>query len=363
MAKPCGCGKPSSAAAAIATLESETQTKAVALVHKYPPSHNAGAEWMLHHTLRYLNAHGAESRVLTTQAVRLNGEVFDGVHVTSQPRSSQLTTWGRWGNVVITHLDATAAAMQFANRYRLPEMHLVHNHRQLDYHHVKPAEQRVAVFNSEWLRDAAGWEGRSLILHPPVPPDYYFIEDHPGDAVLFVNRTAAKGAHLVYALAEKLPKVRFLAVTGAYGQQVLPPDLPNLQIVPPVPGLRPYLQQAAVVVMPSSYESWGRIAVEAACSGIPSIVADTPGLVEAMGDAAIVLPITTKPLGSVGGRTTDSVEADDKTINAWAAAVTDVLADPAPLGRAAIQRAYQLWSETLGQLSVVDATLHELTSA
>ena len=39
--------------------------------------------------------------------------------------------------------------------------------------------------------------------------------------------------------------------------------------------------------MPSLYESYGRTAVEAMCSGIPVIAAPTPGLKESLGDAGI----------------------------------------------------------------------------
>jgi glycosyltransferase involved in cell wall biosynthesis len=39
--------------------------------------------------------------------------------------------------------------------------------------------------------------------------------------------------------------------------------------------------------MPSSYESWGRVAMEAACSGIPVIAAPTPGLKESLDYAGI----------------------------------------------------------------------------
>ncbi|MEU6394827.1 glycosyltransferase family 4 protein [Streptomyces sp. NPDC046939] len=42
-----------------------------------------------------------------------------------------------------------------------------------------------------------------------------------------------------------------------------------------------------VVLMPSIYESWGRVAIEACASGIPVIAHPTPGLVEALGEAGI----------------------------------------------------------------------------
>ena len=38
--------------------------------------------------------------------------------------------------------------------------------------------------------------------------------------------------------------------------------------------------------MPSDYESWGRTATEAMCSGIPVICSPTPGLLENCKDAA-----------------------------------------------------------------------------
>jgi len=39
--------------------------------------------------------------------------------------------------------------------------------------------------------------------------------------------------------------------------------------------------------MPSEYESWGRVGVEAMASGIPVIAHPTPGLQESLGDAGV----------------------------------------------------------------------------
>lgn len=42
-----------------------------------------------------------------------------------------------------------------------------------------------------------------------------------------------------------------------------------------------------VLLMPSIYESWGRVGVEAMASGIPVIANPTDGLSEALGDAGV----------------------------------------------------------------------------
>ena len=39
--------------------------------------------------------------------------------------------------------------------------------------------------------------------------------------------------------------------------------------------------------MPSNYESWGRVGVEAMASGIPVVASETKGIREALGDAAV----------------------------------------------------------------------------
>jgi len=90
-----------------------------------------------------------------------------------------------------------------------------------------------------------------------------------------------------YKLAERMPDVRFLGVVGAYGGQDIR-DLPNVEIQPHTPNIRDDVYaRTRVLLMPSSYESWGRTGAEAMASGIPTIAHPTPGLRESLGDSGV----------------------------------------------------------------------------
>jgi hypothetical protein len=91
----------------------------------------------------------------------------------------------------------------------------------------------------------------------------------------------------------RFPSVPFIGVKGGYGTQFIPEVIPgNVTVYEPMQDMRSIYAQTKIVLMPSSYESWGRVAIEAAASGIPTIAADTPGLREALGATGYFLPAT-----------------------------------------------------------------------
>ena len=88
------------------------------------------------------------------------------------------------------------------------------------------------------------------------------------DRITLINLCENKGARLFWALAARMPKTQFLAVKGAYGTQIVQ-DLPNVEVQEHVPGdqMRDKVYaRTRVLLVPSSYESWGRVAVEAMAS-------------------------------------------------------------------------------------------------
>lgn len=255
--------------------------RVLAHVHMYPPIHNAGAEMMLHAMLVDLTARGWEAEVVAAQ---YDGDpyVLDGVRVHAAPGDIALGDHYEQADVVVTHLDVTRHAIAWARRGR-PLVHIVHNHRQLDHHRVRPGDCSLAVWNSEWVAGHyPGWPGRSMIVRPPVSSHHYATpRTRQATRVTLLNLNEQKGGPLLFRLARQRPDLRFLAVRGAYGGQEVPAVVPgNVLVADNTPNARGLYTATRVLLVPSAYESWGRVAVEAMASGIPIVAHPTPGLLE-----------------------------------------------------------------------------------
>lgn len=300
--------------------------KLLAVVHGYPDQHLAGAEWMLHGILRWMQDQGHETRVLvggpsgTMLPPDERKTTFQGVSVEPLHAGAEQEAM-RWCDVAFTHLNLTMFAVRAARIAKKPLVHLVHNHLQLIANRVRSSETALVVFNSEWLKQACQWRGPSTVIHPPV-----FVKDYrvkPGKSITLVNVIKAKGAGLFWELAEREPSRQFLAVKGAYGDQLIPDvRLSNVKVMEQQADAREFYRKTRVLLMPSDYESYGRCALEAAASGIPTIAAPTLGLEEALGAAG-----TFVPLGNVGGWREALMKLDDPDVYAERSAAARKHAD------------------------------------
>jgi hypothetical protein len=269
---------------------------ALALVHLYPPAGNAGAEWALHTMLATLVEAGhevvaqltdpggpGEPYMLDGVSVRPYRGNRDAVHAVVEDRP----------DVLITHLKGTPQATMLGDLYGLPVVHVLHNDH-INERNWLTRQPSLVVYNSAWVQASClGWWRRTqtgsppsgIVVRPPVIAADYAAR--PGDRVTLINLCANKGGRIFWNLAERMPDVSFLAVEGAYGEQIVR-DLPNVEVQQHVPG--PMMREAVygrtrILLMPSSYESWGRTAVEAMCSGIPVVAHPTPGLLECLAAA------------------------------------------------------------------------------
>jgi len=251
----------------------------LAHVHNYPPYALTGGAFTMHEVLAYGLSIGWQPRVIT-DSVPDRLDSYEGIPIRRDRNIGRLGRDYRQAEVVITHLDMTRKASELSRKLSRPLVHLVHNANQLRYYGVSRNDAALVVFNSKWIQDLVGWEGPQTVLHPVSPPERYRVEPI-GNAVVMVNLSEPKGAPLFYLLAEKNPGIRFIGVKSTYGRQLPAPKLANLEICEPQVDMRNIYSEARVVVMPSERETWGRVAVEAAISGIPSVCSITPGLLEA----------------------------------------------------------------------------------
>lgn len=253
--------------------------KVLAFVHGYPPSHNAGSEMMLHTLLRQLQRRGHEAKVLTGTGTRAEHQ---GVAVcTDQTEANSLAAWC---DVIITHLAWTERAFELAEQSHRPLAHLIHNSG-LSRYGLMARSCDLVVFNGRTTyRACAPWNGPHLVINPLVDIAEYRTE--PGDCITLVNLNGNKGADLFYRLAESMPDRSFLGVVGAYGAQDIR-SLPNVEIVANTTEIKQVYSRTRILLMPSRSESWGRTAIEAAASGIPTIASHATGLVEALDYAGV----------------------------------------------------------------------------
>ena len=255
--------------------------KILAHIHAYPPKHNAGAEWYMHAVLKWFVAGGHECRVVTEAT---EAYTIDGVHVfpdTFNVRHEQYI----WSDIVITHLGRAGKAWNCCQSWKKPIVHVCHNDFTNRLTEVK--QDFHMVYNTDWMSESMLKRGyrEGFILHPVIWFDDYHTKTTK-EYITLINCNENKGGKILVELAKAMPDRKFLGVIGHYGEQIKA-DLPNLTYVPHTSNIKEIYAKSRIVLMPSIYESYGRVAVEAMCSGIPVLCNDTPGLVEALGDCGI----------------------------------------------------------------------------
>lgn len=248
----------------------------------YVPNTRSGTEITLHALLRDLRARGHDARALVTWGHAPEPEV-DGVPVLGTRDGVSEDEQFAWADVVLATGDARGRAMRAAARHGTPLAFYV----QVGNipRHLLWGEPDLTVFNSDFVARQYPWITHALTVRPPVLEEDYLTT--PGDAVTLVNLVHTKGGDLFYELAARLPDHHFIGVRS-WGEQIEPDPLPpNVEIVGPVRDMREVYRRTRVLLMPSAYESFGRVAIEAAASGIPTVAHPAPGLRDTLGDGAM----------------------------------------------------------------------------
>lgn len=262
--------------------------KIVYHLHAYPPAHNAGAEWMAHSMLKYMVAQGNECHVLTT--CEKNYEI-DGVKVFQDDFDNCNREW-RWADIGLTHLVRSGKAWNWHKEVDTPIVYVMHN--TFTNRLVEVKTDFKLIYNTDWAKvdaESKGYKHQNIVVHPPVWFDDYATISKERKYITLINCWDRKGGHVLVELAKQMPEYEFMGVLGGYARnEQVTADLPNLTYVDNTPDIKSIYAQTRILLMPSVYESYGRTAVEAMCSGIPVIASGTPGLREALGDCGLFAP-------------------------------------------------------------------------
>lgn len=250
----------------------------LAVTPAYLPHSRVGAWIATHRFLCHMAGRGHEVAVLSRRH-RREAYAIDGI-VVEAGSPGRLSTRPRWADVIISHAGDGGAGLAIAQQHGKRSVRMVHGH---GYNQIGNPD--LAVFNSRGLQTAAGWAGNSIVCHPPTFPDDHRV-DQTGDAITIINCSQDKGIKTAWRVAEQMPDRRFLGVKGGYGHQVEPRAL-NFTTIPTVADMRTVWTQTRILLVPSSFETWAMVGIEAMCSGIPVIAHPTPGLQESLADAGI----------------------------------------------------------------------------
>lgn len=311
----------------------------LAYVHAYVPYHNAGAETTLHDILRYLVLEGWEAHVVVLDQ-KEDEYVHEGVQVHVSANRKKVLEYIGISDVTISHLEHSKRTHLVSQRWGKPSVHLVHNTHPLTKQWAASAD--ALIFNTTWVsehKNFADFTQPWTVALPAVDPSRY--KTSRGKSVTLINLWPDKGAEIFYKMAEEFPEVPFLGVIGGYGEQVIR-DLPNVTIMEHTSDMKKVYGETKVLLMPSKYESYGRVGVEAMASGIPVIAHPTEGLRESLGDAGTF--------------------ADREVPGEWKKALSDLL-KPARYGKMsklATARSEVLFEQSKTDLGTVEMFLNEL---
>jgi glycosyltransferase involved in cell wall biosynthesis len=169
---------------------------------------------------------------------------------------------------------------------------------------------------------------RTAVVRPLMHENKIKIdEEFQGDCITLVNANQNKGVAQFIDMAKRMPERKFLAVIPYYGELRTPPSPDNIEWTPFDDDIRTILKRTRILVMPSYYESFGRIAFEALYNGIPVIYSKPNPKSKYPGGSTEGVETWIKPAG---------ISADRDNVEEWASAIADLDSEEAYAVRSAL---------------------------
>lgn len=149
--------------------------------------------------------------------------------------------------------------------------------------HALGWKTNVAVAVSEAVARHVTWTRDIRVIENGVDLDRFTAPHVGGGGVLAVGRCVPQKGFDVLAAA--LPPGMRARIAGEG-----PVETPGIERLGWTRDVAPLYAEADVVVIPSRWEGFGLVAVEAMAAGVPVIASAVDGLVDVVGDAGILVP-------------------------------------------------------------------------
>jgi glycosyltransferase involved in cell wall biosynthesis len=266
------------------------------IMRAYVPNMTAGAEITCHITNKQLLKDGFEVTVIVkhyitdrqdgVKILKSDDEIYDAT-----PEAQDAL---RRASVICIQNLYYDIGLNIAKKYRKPICYFIHaTSRGKEFFGYSGAWPIHVVYNSWSMKADIGANYKNYVLKPYVDmARFKTLAAAAGSPsrynVTLINLNESKGGQMLIDLAKAMPEVQFLGVEGGYGDQIRDYAVRNITYIPKTDKIEDIYAKSQIVLMPSTLETWGRVAIEAMASGVPVIVNDIQGMREACQEGALV---------------------------------------------------------------------------
>ena len=213
---------------------------------------------------------------------------------------------------------------------------------------LKPFDEVICVSDGQrqWMTETVGLDARKcrtihpvsgreeLLSLPPSGPD----QDGPLRLAAYGRYSDVKNYAALIEAVGRFPRHRVtLALAGSGPDdadlRIRAAHHDNVTVCGPVENIGEFLAAADAVIVPSRWESFGLVAIEARLAGRPILVADVDGLPEQVGGSGLATPMKTAeeieaaiarfaamPISNMGMKGREDARADiEKSMSEWQA--------------------------------------------
>jgi glycosyltransferase involved in cell wall biosynthesis len=288
------------------------------------PDDYSGSVQSTHALIRGLLQHGHECRVLASLPRNMRHLAATAVHKLSSQRVIL-----EWEDEIVGYAVLRGSCWRFTERVareskRLqPDVVILDSMRMLRalaaegfaptcpiiviMHDMEFLQESTAVpYGADtWFVANSPFTASKLVAHfnvaPTVIPPVVYLRDYAADRssaryATMISPHPRKGLELVLGIAQRLPKLPFLLVEGwpmSAGQvkelSLRIQALPNVQFRRSTSDMREVYRETSVLLVPSELETFGRVVVEAQCSGIPVLASNMGALPWVVGEGGMTL--------------------------------------------------------------------------